>query len=96
MAQTLYPEDAVLEMLLKAYEAGFEGPMELAGQVCRDILAKSTHQESDLQLMEFMQERENNKRHKKAMPPPPVEHKWVPPALGKGYPGDEADAFDWE
>jgi hypothetical protein len=59
----LYSGDVVLKMLLAAYQAGFEGPLELAEQDCRDILAKGTYQESDLELIEFMQERERKKQY---------------------------------
>ena len=55
MASGLYSADVVLDMLLRAYRAGFDGPLELAEQMCEDILNTEKYdaqQISDAQLME--------------------------------------------
>jgi len=57
----LYQEETVMTMLLAAYQAGFEGPLELSEETCRDIMAKHTSKESDLQLMTYMQDRGEKK-----------------------------------
>jgi len=67
MANVLYPEDAVIPMLLAAYKAGFEGPMELAEDSCREILARATYKESDLEIIEFMQKRERKKQYEEGV-----------------------------
>ena len=62
--------ETILNMLLAAYKAGFEGPLELAGEVCHEIMDKAGIKQSDLELMTQIQERQQNNRwlHKKAPP----------------------------
>jgi hypothetical protein len=55
--ESLYPPDMVFKLLLLAYKAGFEGPMEMSEETCRDIMASSTHASSDVSVIELMQKR---------------------------------------
>lgn len=66
--EVLYPADAVLKMLIAAYRAGFEGPLEMDEEACREIMTKMTYTESDLSLMEHMQERELKRKAEKEEP----------------------------
>lgn len=89
--EVLYPAEAVLKMLVAAYKAGFEGPLEMSEETCREIMARTTYAESDLSLMEHMQERasryappsaavrRNTNTGKKYQGPPP------------GFPGEHGD-----
>lgn len=36
--EVLYTEATVLKLLAEAYRAGFEGPLEMTDETCRDIL----------------------------------------------------------
>ena len=62
-SNVLYPEEAVIAMLMTAYKAGFEGPLELSEGICHEILAKGTYKDSDLEVIEFMQQRERKKSY---------------------------------
>ncbi len=55
--EVLFPADSVMKMLVAAYKAGFEGPLEMSEEVCKEIMSQTTHAESDLLLMKYMQQR---------------------------------------
>lgn len=81
--EILYPADAVLKMLVAAYKAGFEGPMEMSEETCREIMTRSTYDESDLSLMRHMQERASRYA---APPSAPTSNARRPTAAGKYLP----------
>lgn len=51
----LYPEAVVKQMLLTAYKAGFESPMELIEEIVNEILRKGDL-DSEMELFEHEQE----------------------------------------
>ena len=59
----LFMEETVMNMLMAAYKAGFEGPLEMSEEVCRGIIEEATGTtESDLELMKQAQEREQQQK----------------------------------
>ncbi len=64
MDNVLYTEEAVREMLLAAYKAGFEGPMEMAESVVADIMQRGSYEDSDVELIEALDESSRRSRPK--------------------------------
>lgn len=62
--KVLYPADAVLNMLMIAYKMGFESPLEMSEEICKDIIMQAKPVVSDLSLMKCMVERTLQSSHK--------------------------------
>lgn len=86
--EVLYPADAVLKMLVAAYHAGFDGPLEMDEEACREIMTKMTYTDSDLSLMQHMQERELKRKADRENAEPANRRNAAPyPYGGGGYGG---------
>ena len=57
-------EEDVFKMLKEAYKAGFEGPLELLDEACKEIIADNNYKESDVELMDYAGKQKGNKLKK--------------------------------